>query len=375
MIKKLKIHIDCKYYLGAKPCKFHKKDGRLCEECIDYHPISKRIIIVKLEALGDVLRTTSILPALKDKYPNSYITWITKNNAIELLDNNPFINRIFTLEENYLQYLLNEQFDIGICLDADPQSSTILSLSTCKEKYGFVCNNKGQSVPVNIESEKWYFIGLNDKLKKTNRKTYQKHIYDICKLDCEIQKPQLILCEQTKKTINDFRKKHGLNKYNKIIGINTGGGKRWQLKKWTLENYIKLIKLLKNNHPQVGLILFGGPDEIDFNEKIKSQVSEMIIDAGCDNSIQEFSALINLTDIFFTPDSLGMHISTALNKITIVIVGPTSPWELDVFGKGEIIYNRKMQCIPCYNETCDKNKNCMNTINTHQILNKLEKYL
>jgi heptosyltransferase-2 len=101
MIKK-----DCIYCLGSKPCKFHKQDGRLCEDCQDYRKTEKKILIIKLDALGDVLRTTSILPALIKKYPNSGITWITRKNALPLLEKNSYIFRKCAVEENYWMRLV-----------------------------------------------------------------------------------------------------------------------------------------------------------------------------------------------------------------------------------------------------------------------------
>ena len=101
----------------------------------------------------------------------------------------------------------------------------------------------------------------------------------------------------------------------------------------------------------------------------------LVTDAGCENSLLRFSALINLVDVFFTPDSLGMHISIALEKPTIVSVGPTSPWELDVYGNGEIIYNDKLDCISCYRAVCDLEINCMNTLKPERILGSIARYL
>jgi len=375
MTRKLKIQIDCKHYLGYKPCKFHKQDGRLCENCQDYLKIENKILIIKLGALGDVLRTASILPALGKKYPNSHITWITKNNASILLKNNPNVHRILEVEKNYLEIIIHEKFDIGICLDSELLSSTILSLADCTKKFGFKANNFGHVIPANKEAEEWYLMGINDHLKKENRKTYHEIISEICKLDSVVKKPQLILDEDSKTFAKQFFKKNHLNKSNKIIGINTGGGKRWQLKKWTLENYIESIKILKNSFTEIGILLFGGPEEVKFNQMIIKEVGSLLVDTGCHNSVLQFSALIDLVDVFFTPDSLGMHLSIALEKITIVLVGPTSPWELDVFERGEIVYNKNLNCIACYKPFCDKKINCMNSIQTEEILKIIEKYL
>jgi 3-deoxy-D-manno-octulosonic-acid transferase/heptosyltransferase-1 len=70
-----------------------------------------------------------------------------------------------------------------------------------------------------------------------------------------------------------------------------------------------------------------------------------------------------------------MHLSTALDKITLVLVGPTSPWEIDVFGKGEIIYNNNLNCIACYLPFCNKEINCMDSLSAESIFKILEKYL
>ncbi len=63
------LKLDCRYYKGEKPCKFN----RLCKGCSHYEPMGKRILIIKLGATGDVLRTTPILKPLKEIYqPKGY---------------------------------------------------------------------------------------------------------------------------------------------------------------------------------------------------------------------------------------------------------------------------------------------------------------
>ena len=370
-----KIFIDCKYYKGYKPCDFHKDDKRKCKDCAEYLPIKSRILIIKLDALGDVLRTTAILQSLIKKYDNPHITWITRENAHQLLKNNPLVNRILFIEKNYLQFILNEQFDVGICLDADPDSATILSLADCSDKFGFIANKHGQVIPVNNKAEEWYLMGVDDELKRKNRKTYQEHICKICDIDYDNSKPQLILDEGSKTFSTSFAKKNNLDKYQKIIGINTGASKRWPMKRWILDYFIDLINLLKDKYPEIGIILFGGPDEVEFNKKIIESVNNKVINAGCNNSIGQFSALVNLVSIFLTSDSLGMHISTALSKTTITIVGPTSPWELQAYNNGEIIYNKNLDCISCYLSKCDLEVNCMNSITVKNVFGKIRDYL
>lgn len=368
------IKTDCKFYEGSKPCSFHKQDGRLCDSCPDYSPVKLRILIVKLDALGDVLRTTSILPNLHEKYPGASITWITKRNALSILKSNPYVDRVFSIDSNYLEFILNEEFDVGICLDSDSLSSSILSLAKCKSRFGFTANKAGKPIPVNKEAEEWWLMGVNDKLKTGNRKTYQEIIHNICSLDYKKFPPVINRSVIKEDLLKRFLRDNKIDTAHKIIGINTGGGNRWEWKKWILQYYIELIKKINSDLPESHIILYGGPEEMEFNQKIMSATGNLVIDAGCGNSLEEFITLVSLCNLFITPDSLGFHIATGLEKNVLVLVGPTSPWELEVYGKGEIIYP-DMDCIACYLNKCDKNPNCMMNIPPDLIMQKIHLYL
>ena len=88
----------------------------------------------------------------------------------------------------------------------------------------------------------------------------------------------------------------------------------------------------------------------------------------------QFSSLVNILDVLVTSDSLAMHIGVSLGKPTVVLVGPTSPWELDVFGVGEIVHT-DIECLACYLSRCDKTVNCMNTLSPEHVTSVVEKYL
>ena len=370
------MHINtvCKYYKGSSPCEQHKKDGRLCEACEDYNPINKNILIIKLGAAGDVIRTTSILKGLKEKYSNYSIDWVTKENVKPLLINIPLIDNLYIIEKNYLEFILSKKYNIAVCLDADKLSASIMSIVDAEEKIGFYCDEKGRILPCDKKSEKLWLLGLNDKLKKDNEQSYISMIYEMLGLNLPINPPIIYQDNKAEKFVKNFYDKNNLGIFKKIVGINTGAGNRWQLKKWTSEGYIELIKKLSASHPDVGLLLFGGETELEFNKRIKEKVGNKIIDTGNLNSIAEFTALINLTDIFFTPDSLGFHIASGLRKKTIVIVGPTSSKELDLFDNGEIITS-DIDCLCCYLNKCNKNINCMNSISSEQVYEIISKYI
>ncbi|MEP6915751.1 MAG: glycosyltransferase family 9 protein, partial [Acidobacteriota bacterium] len=142
------ISTDCRHYRISFPCAPHKQRRVACEQCTDYDRLQERILIVKLDAMGDVLRTTTCLPALKRLYPRSHITWLTRANAAPLLAGNPAIDRVLSVESNYLEFLLAEEFDLVLSPDADLLPASIAGLARAATKRGFVSNGRGDIVPI-----------------------------------------------------------------------------------------------------------------------------------------------------------------------------------------------------------------------------------
>ena len=68
---------DCRFFTGYRPCSF----GGACDGCGDYQSVQLDVLLINLDALGDVLRTTALLPAIRRQYPRARITWLTRARA------------------------------------------------------------------------------------------------------------------------------------------------------------------------------------------------------------------------------------------------------------------------------------------------------
>lgn len=362
---------DCIHFPGDRPCKPHKETGITCPECNLYQPVVFKILILKLDAMGDVLRTTSILHKLKEKYQGSDIIWLTKKNAKELFFNNELVNKVLVYEDNFTYYsLLSEKYDMVINLDPSPESSAIASAAISDNKIGFGLNEKGKVYPYNKEAEEWFEMGAFDFLKKRNTKTYQQVIHEICSLDYDKGEIILRLSAKEKAFKEAFIEKHNLKKYDFIIGINPGASSRWQYKRWRPEGFKELIEKLDKLNCAV--LLYGGEDERELNTELLNVRSKNLINTGSDNSLREFIALVDISDIFITGDTLALHIATALKKEVICMFGPTSHAEIESYGRITKIYP-DLECLVCYKNTCDFVPHCMDLITSDMIFNEVLK--
>lgn len=362
---------DCKHFPGNKPCVPSKTEGKKCDDCNYYEPIDFKILIIKLDATGDVLRTTAILPALKRAYPKSHITWITKKNAKELFANNPFVDELFFFEDNdTIAHLMIEKFNVLIHPDASPVSASLATIANAEIKKGFILDEKGKVIPVNEDAIEWLEMGVFDDLKKSNKKTYQEIIHNIAGLKYQKDEIQVHLNQKEIDFKNRFYEQHNLKTYKHLVGLNTGAGTRWQYKQWSLDGYIELIEKL-NSNKEIGILLYGGPDEIERNKILKEKYNNLI-DTGTNNSLRQFFSLLDLCDVLVTSDTMALHAATALKKKIICLFGPTSYNEIEDYGRIEKVIP-DLDCLVCYKPKCDFKTTCMGSITANIIFSKIIK--
>jgi ADP-heptose:LPS heptosyltransferase len=360
---------DCKHYPGNKPCVPSKREGKKCDDCNYYEPVNFKILIIKLDATGDVLRTTSILPALKREYPKSHITWITKRNAKDLFTNNPLVDEIYLFEDNdTVARLMVEKFNLLIHPDASPVSGSLASIAIAEIKKGYLLDAKGKVVPVNEEAVEWLEMGAFDDFKKKNAKTYQEIIHNIAGLKYHKDEIQVFLNQKEIDFKNEFYTVHNLKRFKYFIGLNTGAGTRWQFKQWHLEGYIELIEKLSANK-EIGILLYGGPDELERNKILKNKFPHLI-DTGTNNSLRQFISLLDLCDVLVTSDTMALHATTALKKKIVCLFGPTSHTEIEDYGRIEKVIP-DLDCLVCYKPLCDFKVTCMGSITSEMVYKKV----
>ena len=352
---------DCRHFVGDRPCVFHKRDGALCK-CDHYDAIEERILIVKLDAMGDVLRSTALLPPLAEEHPRAAITWITRKESVPLLRPNRYLSEVLELGPEVPVHLQTRTFDRVINLDASKISAALASAARSERKDGFVLNEQGHVQPTNDAAMGWLEAGLFDDIKRQGTATYQDRMAAILGLSGRKHEYvfELQPAEQARAKVH--LESIGLDFGRPIIGLNTGAGDRWPLKQWREDGYLELVDRL-NRRSDAQFLLLGGPSEAARNERLRTRSQVRLFDPGCDNGVRHFAALLGRCDVVVTGDTLAMHLSLALGKRTVVVFGPTSAPEIELYGLGEKVVP-DMSCLSCYKTSCDFVPNCMDLIST-----------
>jgi len=345
----------------------------ICENCPRYDPVAGRVLIVKLGAAGDVLRTTAILGSIQEMYPQSHITWICGRRSYSLILHNPLIDRPLLLSEESLVLLDCEQFDLCVNFDLAPEATALEGRVQATAHKGFGRRTDGTVFAYDPPGETWLEMSLWDDRKKANRLTYQAHMRRILGAP-ETNHPimALVLPEMAQKS-RTFAAKYRLQDAHPIIGLNVGAGDRWQHKKWTVEGFAELAQRI-DRELEGRIVILYGPADYRRAQEVMAAITVPFVDAGLRASMMEFIAYLSLCDLVVTSDTFGLHAALGLGKRVVCLVGPTSAQELELYGQG-IILQGEIDCLGCYLTRCDKDPFCMKLLKAETVFAAVKRQL
>lgn len=363
---------SCKRFTGYKPC--YPDHNCWTDGCKDNIPIGKKILIINLDAMGDVLMTTAQLPAIKRKFPESTIYWITLKIAAPLLYNNPYVD--FVMEYNFESIsILNQiEFDYVMNVDKSQRSCALLNSISSKNKLGFGLNKNGKIIPVNEGANYNYMLGMDDHLKfKVNQRTGQDYLAETFELECKRDEYVFNFTEDELKFIEDYKTSVGISSSDRVVGFNTGCSNLYPNKKMTIEQHIYLIeKLLELKKYKV--MLLGGPEDTERNKIISDHFNGNIINTPTTEGVRKGACYESIPQVIVTGDSFGMHLAIALKKYVIVWFGVSCWTEIDLYDRGVKLYQKDLFCSPCWKKVCPYDLECIKMIDLDRIIKEIENF-
>jgi heptosyltransferase-2 len=283
---------------------------------------------------------------------------------MDLFTGNDMVYEVLEAGDGAVPMLAARKFDIVINPDASPMSCAIASMVKGEKKYGFVLSPEGYVESLNRAAEDWLLMGSFDTLKRENRKTYQQVLHDICELDPAGQHIVLELTEAERRSEASMKRLLEPDPHLPIVGVNTGAGARWMHKKWRVDGFIRFIDMLLEE-TDASVMLLGGTAERERNARIKSHFGSRVADA-CQTDLRDFIREVDLCDLVVTGDTLALHVALGLNKRVVALFGPTSPWEVDIYGQGQKVVPA-LDCVCCYKPVCDRSPSCMDVIDARDV--------
>lgn len=347
---------DCRHFRGDIPCAPHKREGVHCDGCVHYAPVDRNILIIKLGAIGDVIRTTPLLERLRREWPGARIWWLT--HTPEVLPAG--VDRKLRFGAASVLSLSAIRFDLAINLDKDLEACALLDTLKADVKKGFTLRD-GVCAPADEDAVHKFMTGIFDDLNKANTKHYVAEIFEICGF--EWQGEEYVLDVERR---FDLEGKAGALDVTiderPVIGLNTGCGGRWTSRLWPDAYWIDLAARLR----EAGYLplFLGGEQEHDKNTAFAAASGGLYLGHF---SLKEFIAEMDRCDVIVSAVTMAMHLAIGLHKPLILFNNIFNRHEFELYGRGEILEPSR-PCTCFFQATCrNEEYRCMEHLEVDRV--------
>lgn len=325
---------------------------------------TKRILIIRSGAVGDIIMTTPFLRNLREFFPNSKISFFVGKWSKKVLTRNSNIDEIIEFDDeviikktifrviSLIKKLRRKRFDMCFILDKSWMWNLFAFLCGIKIRIGFARGREG--------------IWNTKSIKYDGSKNEVDYYLDLLSLLCMKTKncpTQIFTTKYDKVFANKFMKKIGNEK--KLIGICPGGavnpGQKAIIKRWPVEKYIELVDKKNFNY-----VIFGDKNDKKVAKEIIEKSKNKKIYDMTGISIQETKEVMEKCHTIISHDSGALHIASATSSKIIALFGPTPSNRFSP--KGAVVI--KAKCDPCYTvygkfEKCQED--CMSSIKVEEL--------
>jgi len=357
----------CKNFSGYKPCLSYQnclENG--CQQDTPENRVGVKILIISLDAMGNVLDNTALLPAIKRKFPLSTIYWITMRNAERILDNIPLIDRVFVWTDEDRMILRAMTFDYVLNADKTDYACAFANEIHGANKLGFLLNENCQIVPANEGALYNYRMGNDDELKfRKNQRTGLDIIHETFELENRHDEYPFSLSAEELAFVDEYKKEIGYDDGKLHVGFNTGCAELFPNKKMTIEQHCSLISMMAGDK-RLTFLLLGGREDTERNNRILESLAPAIrnrvIATPTTLGLRKGACFMAICDTVITGDTFGMHLAIALKKYVIAWFGLSCWAEIELFGRGEKLIPHGLDCAPCWKRVCPYHLECIEMI-------------
>ena len=338
---------------------------------------NKKILIIRLSAIGDTIHTLPMVYTIKSQYPNCKIGWVVEAKAKLFVENNPLIDKCFIIDTNrknlfeIIKQIRKEQYDIALDSQQLFKSGIILGLCAAKQK---ITLSGGREFS-------WIFadkiVKSKTKLFDTNYHVVKRNI-ELCEyLGCqadEIAFPTPVISFERKDKVESI-----LPQNKPIVAI--APATTWINKHISNEIWINILDYIQEKYKEkINVILTGSKKEAELINYIieKSKYKSAVNLCGKTNLL-ELLYLYSKCKLVLTPDSGSAHIAWASKEPNIIaFFTSTSSKRTGPLGDKYISLQSFAQCSPCMKKNCQNktNKNiCTFSFNTDEIKKYIDSFL
>ena len=281
---------------------------------------NKKVLIVRLGKIGDIIVASFVFEVLKKKYPGIEISLLTLKTNEKVLKHNNDIDHLIFAKKNLSIYftllsLRKRSFDLVIDLNDDPSTTSkiVRKIIGAKRIVGF-------SFSENAVTNDTFQRPPKDKTHIIYRIKYLLNELGISLNDEEVHPKLYLGSKEYSDVVNQF---NDIKKEKKVIALNLSAGA--EIRYWKTDNWLELIRKISEKHNDVIFITLSTENDKHIKEEISKIIENDLIIEQTYYSFHHYASYIYSCDLLISPDTAAVHIGSAFNK-PIIAMYPNYEW-------------------------------------------------
>jgi len=347
----------------------------------------QKILILRLSAVGDVIRTLPAVKALKEHYPSSSIAWVVEEPSKALLESQPEIDEVILFPRRrwseeirsvrkiwgmiremtgWVLGLRRRKFDTILDFHGILKSGLLSYLSGSPKRIGFDRRSSREG--------NFLFSNIKVSLPDERMSRFQRNFALLRGIGLEVKnfRSDLHIPLKDKKYIDEFFNSFNSSLRGPVIAIHAGTSPKTSFKRWMPSQYSRLAdRLIRELKTTV--IFTWGPGELEMVKGIQREMEEHSILGPVTESLTQLGEIFRRCCLFIGGDTGPMYIASLLGTPMVVIYGPTDPILYEPLGVHKKV-RKEVGCNPCRDRSC-KELTCLKVITVDDVFKATKEIL
>ena len=347
----------------------------------------QKFLILRLSAVGDVIRTLPAVKTLKEYFPSSTITWIVEEPSRALLESQHEIDEVIlfprrrwtqgiksitgiwaTVEEmrKFINELRRRKFDVALDFHGILKSGVLSFLSGSPRRIGYDRRSTKEG--------NFLFSNVKVKLPKEKISRFERNLALLkgIALEAKELKCGLDIPPEDRNYVTSFFKASPVPMRKPLIAIHPGTSPKAFFKRWMPDQYAQLADQLIQELNATVLFTWGD-GEREWVEGIRKGMKKPSLLGPQTESLTQLGEVYRHCDLYIGGDTGPMHVASLMGIPVVVIYGPTDPTENEPIGN-HVKVRKEVGCNPCHEYSC-KELSCIKAISADDVFRATKEFL
>lgn len=332
--------------------------------------IPKRVLVIRLDRLGDVILSTPVAQVLRQHFPHAHIVMMVRPPCEDAVRGNPYLNEVIVYDKEgkhhsawktirFARKLRQQDFDTALVLHPSRRSHWIPYLAGIPIRIGY------------DRKDAWLLTHRLPHRKQEGEQheaVYTLQMLSVFGISPPSPRPHVPLNAHAVQCIDALLSEASVQPSEALVAIHPSAS--CISKRWMPERFAQVADRLMAEHG-VRICLVADSDDARFARQVKTAMRQPALDFSGRLTVAELAALLHRCRVLISNDSGPVHVAAAVGTPVVDIFGRNqrglSPRRWGPVGEGHVMLHKEVGCVTCLAHDCDIEFLCLTSLQVEEV--------